>query len=73
MRKKRTYQRERFFDWPDEPWCLGCKYYRPIYDHCDSNRRPGNICHYLLDEGHMRGCPFGAGCTRREPVGGHTP
>ena len=72
-KKKRAYQREGFFDWPDEPWCRGCRYYRPVYDHGPGRRRPGRICHYLLDEGRMRGCPFGAGCTRRDTGGKPTP
>ena len=61
--------RSGFFDWPDIPACAGCKYYRPIYDH-GHGRRPGNVCHYLLDVGESRRCDPGAGCVRRVSRGG---
>lgn len=36
--------------------CSGCTYYRPLWGGY------GMICNYLLDTGHMRPCPPGAGC-----------
>lgn len=55
-----------FLDWPPEPSCLGCSHYRPIHKHASPRYYPGMVCHYLLDTGHSRGCPFGSGCTRWE-------
>ena len=49
--------------WADTPYCVGCRYYRVITQH---GHAPGKVCHYLLDTGHRRGCPFGEGCTRWE-------
>ena len=54
---------ETFFDWPPEPECLGCRHYRTI--HGRSLSRHGKVCHYLLDTGQARGCPFGSGCIHR--------
>ena len=53
----------RMFNWPPEPYCLGCVHYRRLYDNEYGHRR-GMVCHYLLDTGTVRGCPFGKGCTR---------
>ena len=55
---------KNFLTWPDIPECRGCLFYRPIYD-----RGPGrsnNVCHFLLDNGHSRGCPPGKGCTQKK-------
>lgn len=45
-------------------YCVGCKHYRSLYYSkeagCDY------ACHYILDVGHMRGCPFGKGCDKRD-------
>ena len=51
------------FDWPPDPYCLGCVHYRRLYDNCTGNRR-GMVCHHILDTGQMRGCDFGNGCVR---------
>lgn len=54
---------DSFYDWPPEVHCLGCRHYRPIHGH--GLPRRGLVCHYLLDMGHARGCPFGSGCIHR--------
>jgi hypothetical protein len=54
---------DAYFCWPDEPACVGCRYYRPIHDHFDGRENPGRICHYLLDTGRRRSSPFGKGCS----------
>ena len=45
-------------------YCVGCKHYRSLYYSkeagCDY------ACHYILDVGHRRGCPFGKGCDKRD-------
>lgn len=43
----------------DSP-CEGCHYWRDMFI-CYG-------CHYLLVENKMRGCPPGAGCTKRKPL-----
>lgn len=55
---------ESFFSWPDNPHCKGCRYYHPIHEHLPPGQT-ANICHYLLDNGHSRGCPFGEHCTKK--------
>ena len=60
------FRADAFFNWAPEPACMGCRYYRPIYDHGPDRKQGGMVCHYLLDTGRMRGCPFGAGCKRWE-------
>lgn len=55
-----------YLSWQDEPACVGCRYYRPIHSH-GGGRMAGRVCHYLLDTGSMRACPFGAECTRYQP------
>ena len=57
---------DSYYDWPPEPACLGCGHYRPIHSHGQPGSDRGLVCHYLLDTGHSRGCPFGPGCTRWE-------
>ena len=52
-----------FFDWPPEVSCLGCRHYRQM--HSGGLNRHGMVCHYLLDTGQARGCPFGSGCIHR--------
>ena len=54
---------DSFFDWLPEVSCLGCRHYRQI--HGGNLNRRGMVCHYLLDTGQARGCPFGSGCTHR--------
>ena len=54
---------DAFFRWPPEPYCLGCRHYRSINGHGAPRR--GLVCHYLLDTGEARGCPFGSGCIHR--------
>ena len=54
---------EAFFDWPQEPECVGCRHYRAL--HRGGLKRHGFACHYLLDTGEARGCPFGSGCIHR--------
>lgn len=40
--------------------CVGCHYWRQCgLDYC---------CNYIFVEGHMRGCPPGAECTKRIPI-----
>ncbi len=75
MQKKETGEplHNGFLDWPDDPGCAGCRYYRPICDHGPAGRTVGRVCHYLLDTGHARDCGFGPGCTRREPRGQPAP
>ena len=58
---------DAFFVWPDEPACAGCRHYRPLCEHYDVRPGAGRVCHYLLDTGRMRPCPFGADCTRYQP------
>lgn len=75
MQKKETGEplHNGFLDWPDEPACADCRYYRPISEHGPAGRDTGRVCHYLLDTGHCRDCPFGRGCIRREARGQHAP
>ena len=54
---------DAFFQWAPEPYCLGCRHYRSINGHGAPRR--GLVCHYLLDTGEARGCPFGSGCIHR--------
>ena len=54
---------DAFFDWLPEASCLGCRHYRSIYG--NGLPRRGLVCHYLLDTGQARGCPFGSGCIHR--------
>lgn len=42
--------------------CDGCAHWRQTYDKGLGNHGE-KACHYLLDEGHARGCPAGEGCT----------
>lgn len=53
---------DAFFDWAPEVSCLGCRHYRPIHGH---GLRRGFVCHFLLDTGRARGCPFGSDCIYR--------
>ena len=39
--------------------CAGCAHYRRLSDHGGGNLY---ACHYILDTGHMRGCPV-SDCT----------
>lgn len=39
--------------------CAGCAHYRRLADHGGNDL---HVCHYILDTGHMRGCPVSA-CT----------
>ena len=39
--------------------CAGCAHYRPLSEKRSAGLR---ACHYILDTGHMRGCPVSA-CT----------
>ena len=54
---------ESFYDWLPEVSCLGCRHYRTVHGRRLS--RHGMVCHYLLDTGHARGCPFGSECIHR--------
>lgn len=46
-----------------EPYCLPCRHYRSIY----GDGQQGHMaCHYLLDVGVTRGCPFGKECDKRD-------
>lgn len=56
------FRADAFFNWGDNPYCAGCLYYRPI----DSRNGKGKVCHYLLDIGQSRGCPFGENCTQKK-------
>ena len=58
-----TAYAETFYDWLPEVSCLGCRHYRSINGHGAPRR--GLVCHYLLDTGEARGCPFGSGCIHR--------
>lgn len=60
-----TVREDAFYDWPPEPACLGCGYYRPLYERGTGRGLQGLTCHYLLDTGRSRGCPFGPGCIHR--------
>ena len=42
----------------DRRFCRECRYY-------GSESYGRNLCDYLLQTGHMRGCPYGVGCTKR--------
>ena len=39
--------------------CAGCAHYRPLSEKRSAGLR---ACHYILDSGHMRGCPV-SDCT----------
>ena len=43
------------------PECEGCAYYNELNSGSEQK-----ICHYLLIEGHSRGCDLGAACTKRK-------
>jgi hypothetical protein len=47
-------------------YCLGCKHYRSLYYSKENVTGSDLACHYILDVGHMRGCPFGKGCDKRD-------
>lgn len=47
----------------DMSYCRGCVHWR-----CIGTSDCSRCCHYILDTGHKRGCPPGAGCIRRETV-----
>lgn len=58
---------DAFFIWPPEPACKGCIHYRALFTSRTADKqKSGLVCHYLLDTGHARGCPFGVDCTKRE-------
>lgn len=42
--------------------CKGCYHFAPL---SESQRDGQWCCHYILDTGHPRGCPGGAGCKAR--------
>lgn len=42
------------------PYCKGCVYRKPL-----EGPNSFRICAYSLVTGHLRGCPAGAGCTRK--------
>ena len=51
--------------------CVDCVYWRYIYGGNRYNGRPMTedslrvpACHYVIDNGELRGCPGGKGCTR---------
>ena len=58
--------------WPPNPYCLGCAYYRSLHSGRTTASARGRVCHYLLDTGHARGCPFGEGCNKRSAKRGKT-
>ncbi len=58
-------RRDAFLQWPDIPECVGCIYYRRLYE-CGDFSLTGMVCHYLLDTGHSRGCPPGERCNKKE-------
>lgn len=45
-----------------QPSCNGCRHWRSAGSGNDTGLK---ACHYLLDMGHMRGCPPGDECTKR--------
>lgn len=45
----------------DMSFCRGCVHWRTLAVYAGTK-----ACHYILDTGHKRGCPPGAGCIRRE-------
>ena len=55
---------DAFFSWPEDPACKGCIHYRRLVER--HQNMTGKVCHYLLDTGHARGCPFGEHCTKKE-------
>ena len=42
--------------------CAGCAHYRPLSEKRSAGLR---ACHYILDTGHMRGCPV-SDCTIKD-------
>lgn len=54
-----------YLDWPPDPFCVGCRHYRKIFDN-HKQSSTGMVCHYLIDTGHVRGCQMGQGCTKKE-------
>ena len=66
MEEKKS-RADTFYDWPPNPFCIDCRHYRTIQNYGSAPKRmSGLVCHYILDTGHKRGCPFGAGCKRKE-------
>lgn len=45
--------------------CDGCIYWRYLAGGQAKTTRWGYACHYLLDEGHRRGCEPGKDCSKR--------
>lgn len=45
--------------------CSGCAYWRMLRFGLGPATGRTGACHYLLDNGRMRGCKPGAGCIRR--------
>ena len=44
--------------------CAGCAHYRRLADHGGNDF---HACHYILDTGHMRGCPASDCTINRSP------
>ena len=53
-----------FFCWPDDPGCVGCRYYRRLYN--GDGGTSSRACHYALDRHQVRRCQPGAECTEIE-------
>lgn len=43
--------------------CDGCAHYRPLYE--STPKTSPRVCLYILNFKRSRGCPAGAGCTKR--------
>lgn len=48
---------ERFYN-ADREYCKPCIY-------CGVGEYSSNLCDYILDTGHIRGCKYGVGCEKR--------
>lgn len=46
--------------------CIGCNHYRRLGSNGGELTLSTCCCHYILDEGHMRGCPAGRGCNKKD-------
>lgn len=62
MNEEELNSLNEFFNWDENPYCKGCIHSRSI----NNRTSRGKVCHYLLDTGHVRGCPVGDKCTRKE-------
>lgn len=57
VKRMQEVNAERFYS-ADREYCKPCIYY-------GVGEYSANLCDYILDTGHIRGCKYGVGCDKR--------